>query len=160
MLENVLTHLKNWFLVPDGVHTGTFSIEAGALNLPFIQKGQYYRICGSVFNDGLHKYGDITDRLTDETFTGTVWALAIPKAVIDLAKDIEEWERKNGEASHSPFTSESFGGYSYSKATDSNTGAPATWQTVFRSQLNPWRKVRENAPVKPSRPWRGWNEPS
>ena len=160
MLETILTHLKNWFLVPGGVHTGTFTIEAGALNLPFLQNGQYYRICGSVFNDGLHKYGDTEDKLTVETFTGTIWALAVPNAVIDLAKEIEEWQKKNGEAAQSPFTSESFGGYSYSKATDSTTGATATWETVFRSQLNKWRKVRENGFVKPSRPWRGWNEPS
>ena len=159
MLENVLSHLKNWFLVPDGVHSGTFTILNGYFELPFMQDGQYYRICGSVFNDGLHKYGDASDILTDEEFTGTIWALAIPKAVIDLAEEIEEWQKKNGEASQSPFTSESFGGYSYSKATDSVTGAPATWQTVFRPQLNQWRKARENAPVKPSMRWRGWNEP-
>ena len=155
MLENVLLHLKNWFLVLDGVHEGSFTIKNGASELPFLQNGQYYRICGSVFNDGLHKYGDTTDRLTDEAFTGTVWALAIPKAVIELADEIKEWQKKNGEAAQSPFASESFGGYSYSKATDSSTGTPATWQTVFRSQLNQWRKVSEYSPVRPSRRWRG-----
>lgn len=159
MLEKVLSHLKNWFLVPDGVHTGTFTIENGALNLPFLQNGQYYRICGSIFNDGLHKYGDTADKLTGETFSGTVWALAVPKAVIDLAKDIEEWERKNGEVARNPLTSESFGGYSYSKATDTATGGSVTWQAAFRVELNQWRKVRENAPVQPSRAWRGRNEP-
>ena len=155
MLEAVLTHLKNWFVVPCGVHEGIYTIENSVLELPFLQNGQYYRICGSVFNDGLHKYDDIEDKLQDETFTGTVWALAIPKAVIDLSEKIEEWQTKNGETVASPFTSESFGGYSYTKATDSVTGAVATWETVFRSQLNPWRKLRENAPVKP---WGGrWN---
>lgn len=154
MLETVLTHLKNWFVVPHGVHGGIYNIVDGEIELPFLQNGQYYRICGSVFNDGLHKYGE--DALTDETFTGTVWALAVPKAVIDLATRIEEWEEKNGEAVASPFTSESFGGYSYTKATDSTTGAVATWQTVFRSQLNPYRKAREMAPVKP---WGGRYEP-
>lgn len=160
MLENVLSHLKNWFLVSDGVHAGTFTIENGALNLPFLQNGQYYRICGSIFNDGLHKYGDTADKLTDETFTGTVWALAIPKAVIDLAEDIAEWQKKNGEASKNPFASESFGGYSYSKATDTATGGAVTWQMAFRVELNQWRKAKEYSPVKPSRYWRGWNEPS
>ena len=155
MLETVLTHLKNWFVVPCGVHEGKYTIENSTLELPFLQDGQYYRICGSVFNDGLHKYGDIEDKLKNETFTGTVWALAIPKAVIDLAAKIEEWQTKNGETVASPFTSESFGGYSYTKATDSVTGAVATWETVFRSQLNPYRQIREHAPVKP---WGGrWN---
>ena len=149
MLETVLIHLKNWFVVPRGVHSGIFTIQNSSLELPFLQNGQYYRISGSVFNDGLHKYGDINDKLQNETFTGTVWALAIPKAVIDLAEKIEEWQTKNGETVASPFTSESFGGYSYTKATDSATGAVATWETVFRSQLNPYRQIREYAAVKP-----------
>ena len=150
MLETVLTHLKNWFVVPCGVHEGVFTIENGNLELPFLQDGQYYRICGSVFNDGLHKYGYTSDDLLQkETFRGAVWALAVPKSVVELAEKIEEWQEKNGEAAASPFTSETFGGYSYTKATDSNTGAMATWETVFRSQLNPYRKLRENAPVKP-----------
>ena len=149
MLEQVLTHLKNWFVVPNGVHVGMYTIKDNTLELPFLQNGQYYRICGSVFNDGLHKYGDIRDRLHDETFGGTVWALAIPKSVIDLSAKIEEWQNKNGEAVASPFSSESFGGYSYTKATDTATGAAATWETVFRSQLNPYRKLREAAAVKP-----------
>jgi hypothetical protein len=151
VLETVLTHIKNWFVVPNGVHEGIYAIENGSLPLPFLQDGQYYRICGSVFNDGLHKYGDTADKLQDEKFTGTVWALAIPKAVVDIAAKIDEWQTKNGEAVTSPYTSESFGGYSYTKATDSTTGAMATWETVFRSQLNPYRKLVETAPVKPRR---------
>lgn len=150
MLESVLIHLKNWFCVR--VHEGVFTVTDSVLELPFLMEGQYYRICGSVFNDGLHKYGDMSDKLWDETFSGTVWALAIPMAVIDLAEKIEAWETKHGDAVASPYTSESFGGYSYTKATDSTTGAQATWETVFRSQLNPYRKARENAMVKP---WRG-----
>lgn len=155
MLETVLTHLKNWFVVPCGVHEGTYTIEYSTLELPFLQEGQYYRICGSVFNDGLHKYGDIEDNLTNETFTGSIWALAVPKAVVELSAKIEDWQEKHGEAVASPYSSESFGGYSYTRVTDSTTGQPATWETVFRTQLNPWRKLRENAPVKP---WGGrWN---
>ena len=147
MLELVLTHLKNWFVVPNGIHVGMYKIENNTLELPFLQNGQYFRICGSVFNDGLHKYGEA--KLQDETFGGSVWALAVPTAVIDLSAKIEEWQNKNGEAVTSPFTSESFGGYSYTKATDTATGAQATWETVFRSQLNPYRKLRETAAVKP-----------
>lgn len=149
MLETVLTHLKNWFLVD--IYERTFTIKDSALELPFLKKGQYYRICGSVFNDGLHKYGDSGDQLQDETFTGAVWALAIPKAVVELAVEIEAWQAKNGEAAQSPYSSESFGGYSYTKATDPTTGHAVTWEAAFRGRLNPWRKAREVAPVKP---WR------
>lgn len=151
MLEAVLTHIKNWFLVE--VYERTYTIENKTVQLPFLKKGQYYRICGSVFNDGLHKYGE--EDLQDETFSGVVWALAIPKAVVELAGEIEEWQKKNGEAAQSPYSSESFGGYSFTKATDTATGAPVGWQAAFRGQLNPWRKARENGPVAQQRRW-GW----
>lgn len=134
MLEELLFHLKNWFV--NTIHYGTFTVEGGALVLPSLLDGQYYRIVGSVFNDGLHKYGD-TD-LADEVFDGTVYALAIPKAVIDIAAEIDEWQTKNGAAS--PYQSESFGGYSYTRATDAN-GKAVTWQSAFSGRLNPWRKI-------------------
>ena len=139
MLEQVLMHLKNWFLVPGGIHEGTYTIEDGGITLPFLANGQYFRICGSVFNDGLHQYP--ASDLKAETFEGTVWALAVPQAVIDLASEIEAWEKKNGDASVSPYQSESFGGYSYSKATDSASGGAVTWQSAFRSRMNAWRKL-------------------
>ena len=139
MLEQVLMHLKNWFLVPGGIHEGTYTIEDGGITLPFLVNGQYFRICGSVFNDGLHQYP--ASDLKAETFDGAVWALAVPQAVIELAAEIEAWERKNGDASVSPYQSESFGGYSYSKATDSASGGAVTWQSAFRSRLNAWRKL-------------------
>ena len=139
MLEQVLMHLKNWFLVPGGIHEGTYTIEDGGITLPFLANGQYFRICGSVFNDGLHQYP--ASDLKAETFDGTVWALAVPQAVIDLAAEIEEWQKKNGDASVSPYQSESFGGYSYSKATDSASGGAVTWQSAFRSRLSAWRKL-------------------
>ena len=139
MLEQVLMHLKNWFLVPGGIHEGTYTIEDGGIALPFLANGQYFRICGSVFNDGLHQYP--ASDLKAETFEGNVWALAVPRAVIELAYEIESWQTKNGDASVSPYQAESFGGYSYSKATDSASGGAVTWQSAFRSRLNAWRKL-------------------
>lgn len=65
MLEQVLRHLNNWFLVE--IHEGTFAVENGSIALPFLHPNQYFRICGSVFNDGLHQYPAAD--LTDETFT-------------------------------------------------------------------------------------------
>lgn len=137
MLETVLQNLNNWFLVPDGVHAGEFTVQGGQLTLPFLQTGQYFRVVGSVFNDGLHQY-PVAD-LTDETFTGSVWALAVPKAVIELSEEIDAWQTKNGDPG--PFTSESFGGYSYSKATNAS-GMAVGWQDVFKSRLNDWRRIR------------------
>ena len=139
MLEQVLRDIRNWFVVDGGIHSGTFTIEDGGITLPFLANGQYFRIVGSVFNDGLHQYpaGD----LKTETFDGTVWALAIPQAVIELAAEIEAWQKKNGDASVSPYQAESFGGYSYSKATDSASGGAVTWQSAFRGRLSAWRKL-------------------
>ena len=147
MLEQVLAHLRNWFVVPGGIHRGTYTNEGGSITLPFLQTGQYFRICGSVFNDGGDQYRnwyvDSEDGTwpTDETCTGEIWALAVPRAVIDLAAEIEAWEAKNGAVSTGPYQSESFGGYSYTKATDAQTGGAVTWQSAFRSRLNQWRKI-------------------
>lgn len=139
MLEQVLRHLNNWFLVE--IHEGTFTVENGSITLPFLLTNQYFRICGSVFNDGLHQYPAAD--LTDEMFTGSVWALAVPKAVIDLSVEIEAWQEKNGEAVASPYQSESFGGYSYTKRSAGNdSGALNGWQDAFRGRLNDWRKLK------------------
>ena len=139
MLEQVLMNIRNWFPVKGGIHSGTFTIKDGGITLPFLADGQYFRICGSVFNDGLHQY-NVLD-LTDETFNGTIWALSIPQPIIDLANEIQEWQDKNADALSSPYSSESFGGYSYSKATNSETGGAETWQSHFKQQLSAWRKI-------------------
>ena len=139
MLEQVLMNIRNWFPVKGGIYSGAFTIKDGGITLPFLADGQYFRIVGSVFNDGLHQYPAAD--LTDETFTGSVWALAVPKAVIDLADEIQKWQEKNAEALSSPYSSESFGGYSYSKSTDAETGGAVTWQSAFKQQLSAWRKI-------------------
>lgn len=145
MLEQVMTHIHNWFRVRDavnGIHLGEYTIENGGITLPFLQDGQYFRIMGSVFNDGLHRYGPDMEALTDETFTGTIWALAVPKAVIDLAGEIAIWQEKFGAAASSPYTSESFGGYTYTKSGGANeNGGSGGWEAAFRTRLNPYRKI-------------------
>ena len=139
MLEQVLMNIRNWFTVDGGIHSGTFTIDGGGITLPFLANGQYFRIIGSVFNDGLHQYPAAD--LVDEEFSGAIWALAIPAAVVDLADEISNWQAKNGEASTRPYQSESFGGYQYSKATDAETGGAVTWQSAFKRQLSAWRKI-------------------
>lgn len=138
MLETVLNHLHNWFEIRGAARAETFSIVSGALELSFLLNGQYYRIEGSVFNDGLHKYGDTEDALEDETFTGRIIPLAIPKAVVNLSDEIAAWCANNPASDK---ISESFDGYSYSRGTDGNGSAAGGWQTAFRSRLNTWKKV-------------------
>lgn len=146
MLEEILMHLNNWFLVPNGVFQDRYTVVDGSIELPFLVSGQHFRIVGSVFNDGLHQYP--AENLTDETFDGAVWALAIPRAVQELSDEIKAWAEKNRP---SAYTSESFGGYSRTVATGSN-GAPMGWQDVFKAQLNPYRKLRETGFVQPTKP--------
>ena len=138
MLTEICAELRNYFEVPNGRHFGKFEISGGSIALlDFLQDGQYFRIIGSVFNDGVHQY-PVPD-LTDEVFNGAVWAMAVPPAVIDLASEIEEYNNSDA-GKPSPFTAESFGGYSYTKATDAS-GAPIGWQKAFASRLNQWRKL-------------------
>lgn len=155
MLDQVLNEIKNWFRVADdvdGIYTGTYTIENGTLALPFVLPGQYFRIVGSVLNSGLYIYGEtILDgdgneiTLRDETFNGAIWALAVPKVVIDLAQEISTWQAKYGAVVNSPYSSETIPGlYSYTKPSGTTEGGEggSSWQSVFRSRLNAWRKLR------------------
>lgn len=141
MLEELMRECRNWFVVPNGVHLGTFTIEDGSIALPFLVIGQYFRIIGSTFNDGVYQYG--TGGLTDEKFDGAVWALAVPAAFVSLVEDVEAWRSKYESTANSPFQSESFAGYSYTKSSASgNSGGSVTgWRGVFAARLNKWRKI-------------------
>ena len=139
IITEICAELRNWFVVPNGVHIQTYTISGGSIApLDFLQEGQYFRIVGSVFNDGVYQYPATS--LTDEVFEGAVWAMRLPPAVIALAAEIEEYNKSDaGKAS--PYISENFGGYSYSKFTDGNGGDGSRWQKVFASRLNQWRKL-------------------
>jgi len=136
MLEQILDHLHNYFVVKGGVHAGTFTVADGSIDLDFLQQGQYFKIVGSVFNDGVYQYP--ATGLTTETFNGEIWTMAVPPAVIALSVEIGEWV---GSHPNDGYLSESFGGYSYSLGTNSRGSAPAGWEDVFRGRLNVWRKV-------------------
>lgn len=144
MLTELCRECKNYFLRDreNDIHTGTFEINGGEIEpLPFLSNGQYFRIVGSVFNDGVHKYGDPFDEaLTDERFDGAVWAMSVPPAFIALAEEIGNWQTQNADAVSSPYQSESFGGYSYSKATGADGGG-LSWTDQFSGKLKNWRKV-------------------
>ena len=139
VLEQVLRHIKNWFVLPGGAHPGRYQVRGGEIQLDFLARGQYFRVLGSVFNDGLYRWGPDMPLLEDEEFSGAVWALGVPKEVLALAGEIAAWREKYRETAESPYASESFGGYSYSKGEAGEKG----WQGVFRARLNPYRKLRE-----------------
>ena len=142
MLTELCQELRNWF--ERKKFFGTFTIESGQIDLPdgSLQSGQYFRIVGSVFNDGVHQYP--SNDLIDEVFEGAIWSMAVPPAVIDLSERISAWDTKYGESVSSPYSSESFGGYSYVKASgvgQGNATSGPTWQSTFASELNRWRKI-------------------
>lgn len=144
MLTELCQELNNWF--EREKRSGSFRIVDGMLEADFLLPGQYFRVMGSLFNDGVHQYGN--DFLNDEDFTGSVWSLAIPVAVIKLSEDIDAWRAKYeapDSSAMSPYMSESFGGYSYSKGSaisGTGTGGATSWRTSFASRMNAWRKVR------------------
>lgn len=159
MLTELCEYLRNWFCEDQDKHIGTITITGGELTarddlylLAGEQQinplnGQYIRVIGSVFNDGVHLYPD--DDMTDETFDGAVWLMRVPPAVIALAADIEAWKAKYmgiDSPLMGPFTSESFGGYSYSKSgvgasAFTNASGISGWQAAFADRLEPWRKI-------------------
>lgn len=149
ILTELCQELRNWFDRNQPKYYGEFAIENGVLILSgdmSLKDGQYFRIIGSALNDGVHQYGVYGDALKDEDFSGAVWAMAIPPAILTLVKDIEAWQDKYGgidSAAMSPFASESFGGYSYSKsgAGSGSGSASGGWCSAFAGRLNPWRKI-------------------
>ena len=140
MLTILCKELNNWFNYNQPKWFGTFTIENGELQGDYdLLTNQYFRIVGSLFNDGVYKY---PAELTDETFNGAIWAMAIPQEVVALAAEIQAWRQKYetlDSPSMSPFNSEAFGGYSYSKSSGNSSGGnvdlSGTWQGVFADRL-------------------------
>lgn len=148
MLTELCKEINNWFNYNQPKYFGDFVISEGEVVGDYgLQEGQYYRIVGSLFNDGVHMYGE--DELTDEMFNGALWAMAVPSDVIALAAEIDAWKAKYqslDSPSMSPYNSESFGGYSYTKSSGAsssgNVDLSGTWQGTFADRLNHWRKIR------------------
>lgn len=152
MLHAACQYCHNYFFRPDRIYTATFTIENGGIAYDadgvsvtlsdMVKPGQYYLIAGSDLNDGIHQRGREDDTLSDEIFYGNIYPLSIPKAFLSLVSEIADWQARNGAIVTSPFSSESFVGYSYSKSSglSSESGAPS-WQNAFQGRLNPWRKL-------------------
>ena len=151
MLQQVCEHIHNYFIKE--TRQGTFTIANSMIELPFLLDGQRFLISGSVLNDGIYTYhsngiknddnAEVVGILQDETWTGTICALAVPPAVIALSAEVKAWVDTNGSAVASPYTSENvIGVYSYTQKTGgSGAGGAISWQDVFRDRLNRWRKV-------------------
>ena len=154
MLQQVLEDIHNYFIKKP--NPGTYTIDNGVISpIPALKEGQRFWLVGSDLNDGVYTYHETGIRndddtaaagLQDETWSGTVCALAVPPAVIALSAEIKSWVATYGEAVNSPYQSESvIGVYSYTLASGGK-GAngetePITWQSKFANQLNRWRRI-------------------
>lgn len=147
MLTEICQNIRNYFTADSDKKLGQYRVSDGALVPPVsFQEGQYYRIVGSVFNDGVHRSDDI---LKDEDeFDGAVWLMRIPKELVDLSEEMESWIEKYGgieSPNMSPYSSESFGGYTYSKAqgyASTGGGMLNNVFAVYDARLAPYRKIR------------------
>lgn len=146
MISELCAELRNYFLrdyvnPEQYMHSGSFVIADGEMqSLPFLKQNQFYRIIGSTFNDGVYQYG-VDNGLIDETFDGTIWEMFVPKEIVDLSAEIQDWISKNADTINSPYQSESFGGYSYTKAIASTGKLSTDWQNHFAGKLNRWRRL-------------------
>jgi len=148
-----MDYLNNFFYIRDNskgtvvYETGEYEIKSGiitAKNKYLV--GQYIRVMGSILNDGVYIVSDdlITlQNTTDEIFEGTICPLRIPRDFLSLVADIESFEERASKSKNrGTVTSETFAGYSYTVATNSE-GLPNTWKDVFADRLSTYRKMYE-----------------
>ena len=145
-MERILKYLNNYFY--SFGKRGEFEANRNVLNVKDgFYLGQYIKVCGSNFNDGVYRIvgtedsGICLDRaLNKETFNGVIFGLKVPKNLQELNFKIESYIESN---SNNNFVSESFGDYSYTRTTGRNGGL-LTWQEAFREELKPYRKMYDS----------------
>ena len=153
MISEICAELRNYFLrdyvnPEQYMHSGSFVIANGEMqSLPFLKVGQYYRIIGSTFNDGVHKYGahnrnaEDSETLTDEEFEGTIWEMFVPKEIVDLSAEIQDWISKNADAINSPYQSESTPVYSRTYKQGGGASGSYGWRDAFSERLKEHRRI-------------------
>lgn len=151
MLTEICAEIKNFFTYEADKHFGDFSIVDGAVAPSFDIPTDYIRIVGSHKNDGVHvrnKNGNF-DLIDEAQFHGAIWVMSPPSEFLALVAEIEDWQNKYGgvnSQSMSPYNSESFGGYSYSKSGASNgsqgNSGGISWQSTYAKRLNIYRRIR------------------
>ena len=143
MLTEICAYLHNYFDYER--HSGEISIVSGEIfcngEKITLEEGQYFALFRSRIPLGVFNVVP-----ADKNFVGSVWLMDVPKAILDADTWAKEWIVKNGGATseaNSVFQSESFGGYSYSKGTNtSGKGGMSVFDNAqFARMLNPYRKL-------------------
>lgn len=143
MLTEICAYLHNYFDYER--HSGEISIVSGEIfcngEKITLEEGQYFALFRSRIPLGVFNVVP-----ADKNFVGSVWLMDVPKAILDADTWAKEWIVKNGGATseaNSVFQSESFGGYSYNKGTNtSGKGGMSVFDNAqFARMLNPYRKL-------------------
>lgn len=143
MLTEICAYLHNYFDYER--HSGEISIVGGVISCNgkeiTLDEGQYFALFRSRIPLGVFNVVP-----ADKNFVGSVWLMDVPEAVLNANTWAEEWMAKNGGAgseANSAFQSESFGGYSYNKGTNSSgKGGMSIFDNAqFSRMLAPYRKL-------------------
>lgn len=132
----VLRYIRDFFPDTEHQYTGEVTITDGEIQTDILQDGQYYLIEGSHYNNGVYEYP--TEALKDETFDGVITPLMLPPELIELIREMQEWEMNNQKVLQSPFISESFNDYSYNRGQGDQA---MNWKTVWKSRLSAYKKI-------------------
>lgn len=148
MVDNALSEIcqdiHNWFARARYIGHITIDAVGGvfcngvALGLA---EGQYFRVIGSIYSDGVHLYPDADGPA--EEFDGAVWEMRIPPAFLSLVREIEDWNENERPKMLGAYSSEnlSSSGYSYQRQNADEIQKAASYKTVFGDRLNRWRKI-------------------
>lgn len=128
-----MRYCRNYFEA--GSYDGLVTIQNGEIVNPAISGAPYVAIKGSAYNNGVFALG--VDAMTDETFSGRVWALTPPAGFLALCAEIASYDQKNPAGA---YVSESFGNYSYQRAQNTQ-GQAASWQGAFSSRLADYQRI-------------------
>lgn len=134
----VMRQVRNYFA--DEPMVGEIEIRGNGLfpapDAPFVL------IRGSGYHDGVWAcmdgyMQDMPEHLPDETFEGAVYPLHPPNDFLDLCREISDFDEKNPAGA---LQSESFGKYSYTRASGANGGV-MDWQTAYRERLRAYVRM-------------------
>ena len=133
----VMRHVRNFF--ERGWLDGAVRISGGVLSVPV--NSPYIAISGSAYNDGVYRM--ISDTAAerpfrDETFDGRIWLLHPPDDFLSLCEDASRYDDHNPVGA---LKSETFGDYSYTRASAFVTGGMNTWETAFAARLRPYVRM-------------------
>ena len=145
MIDEICAEIRNYFSPPDDRYIGNFSVVNGVIFPSLSFPTDYIRIVGSHKKNGVHQISQ-NDLIDEPEFHGGVWIMTPPKAFLDLVNDISDWQEKYGgidSMAMSPYASENYGGYGYSKMTGAGSGASAfvDWKSAFAGRLNLYRRM-------------------